>query len=648
MSFRGEPQGRTFSITKAALAFCLRPTLILLLFSPLYAAEVTLEVQIGFHGLFQLGRPFPIKIEVVNQGLPVEGTVEAAVWKGGGAKGSGAFAVYHRRRLLVGAGARKSASFTIDPGSISRPLVVSFRGPGSSVSKEIDLRRYFAPAPLILLLTESNLSSVLPLNSGAANPLVAVSPEELPSDARAYGGVATVVFYEPSLRELSASQSGALEAWLVSGGKVIVLGSMHYALYQESALGRFLPVRVTGLRTFNALPGLQKAYGKSAPPLTNIPAQVSTLVQGTSVIEEQGIPILAQASRAKGKILYLALDVGRPPLSRWEGLPRLFRDLLASPGESSTAPPPAWDEAIFSQLLLNPSLTSSYVPVRAFFAGTFFYLTGLGLLTWLWQDRRLSGRALGVSFLSIVIFSSCGGYLYFNRGGNIPDGVLLTSTLLEPLPDGYVEASSNVALFSTLRREYDLALESGWTDFEPLARRAAGAEDNGLVVEEEGGRPRFRTSLKEWDYRLFRARSVSRFPVRVEFETQPNKRVLKVANQSARDLTECWMILPGERVSLGDIPSGSIRVREFPPAAAAVDGRAAQGDLREIRFNDPMRDLLLRYSYFPQEQGRPVGAALFFGWVQGGPRGVSVEDGRVRAREFTLFRARFPLGEEEE
>jgi hypothetical protein len=61
-----------------------------------------------------------------------------------------------------------------------------------------------------------------------------------------------------------------------------------------------------------------------------------------------------------------------------------------------------------------------------------------------------------------------------------------------------------------------------------------------------------------------------------------------------------------------------------------------------------MRALLLRYSYFPREQGRTVGAALFFGWVRGGPRGVSVEDGRVSARDFTLFRALFPLGEEEE
>jgi len=174
------------------------------------------------------------------------------------------------------------------------------------------------------------------------------------------------------------------------------------------------------------------------------------------------------------------------------------------------------------------------------------------------------------------------------------------------------------------------------------------AEDNGFTVEEEGSRPRFRMPLKEWDYRLFRVRSVSRFPVRVELETEPGKRLLKVANHSAQDLQECWMIIPGESVPLGDIPSGSSRVREFPLAAAATEGRSARSDLREIHFSDPMRDLLVRHSFFSPDQRGLGGAALFFGWVKGGPRGVSVEDGRVLAREFTLFRAVFPLGEEEE
>ncbi len=58
----------------------------------------------------------------------------------------------------------------------------------------------------------------------------------------------------------------------------------------------------------------------------------------------------------------------------------------------------------------------------------------------------------------------------------------------------------------------------------------------------------------------------------------------------------------------------------------------------------------MRYSYFAGEQGpsRWGGSALFFGWVRGGPRGVSVEDERVASRDFTLFRAVFPLSEEEQ
>src|ERR1044071_3124313 len=103
-------------IVKAALI----AQLLLLLPSPARAAEITLTVTIGYHGVFQLGRPFPIRVEVANTGPPVEGTVEATVWKGGGAKGIGSFPMHHRRTLLIGAAGRKSAAFTIDPGSVSQ------------------------------------------------------------------------------------------------------------------------------------------------------------------------------------------------------------------------------------------------------------------------------------------------------------------------------------------------------------------------------------------------------------------------------------------------------------------------------------------------------------------------------------------------
>ena len=632
-------------IVKAALI----AQLLLLLPSPTRAAEITLTVTIGYHGVFQLGRPFPIRVEVANTGPPVEGTVEATVWKGGGAKGIGSFPMRHRQTLLIGAAARKSATFTIDPGSVSRPLVVSFHGPGATATQEIDLRRHFVPSPVILLLTESDFS-ILPGLSTPANPLIAISPEELPSDPRAFAGVAAVVLYEPSLREISGAQNAALETWLTNGGKIVALGSLRYSLYQEAALSRFLPVRVSGLKRFAALPEMAKRYGGPASGAVEI--QDATVTDGRALVSEHGSPIVVEAERGKGKIVYLAVDIGRPPFSRWDGVARLLKDLTAAPAENSSAPAAAWDDAVFSQLLLNRAVSSMYLPVGAFAAWIVGYLIALGVLTWCWDRRRLVPRSLGIGFLTVVFFSSIVGYIYFSRGDGIPDGVLVTSTLLDSLSGGEVEASSNAALFSTIRRDYDVFVEKGWTDFDPLPRRSAVAEENSVTVEEEGGRPRLRMALKAWDYRLFRLRSVTRLPVRVELAAEADRRLIKVSNDSAQDLTDCWAVVTGQIVSLGDIPAGRTRVRELPASAsdpAAAGGRAYRAGLRDVHFKDPVRELLLRYSYFPQEQTNAwTGAGLFFGWLQTAPRGVTVAGGKVRERDYAFFRAAFPAGEEEE
>ena len=50
-------------------------------------SEILIESRVGFHGVFQLGRPFPLEIELSNTGGPVEGVLEVQVWKGGATKG---------------------------------------------------------------------------------------------------------------------------------------------------------------------------------------------------------------------------------------------------------------------------------------------------------------------------------------------------------------------------------------------------------------------------------------------------------------------------------------------------------------------------------------------------------------------------------
>jgi hypothetical protein len=638
----------SFYRAKAALHLC--ALLIFFFFSLVTpaAAQVRMEAQIGFHGLFRLGYPFPVRVELTNLGGAVEGILEVRVWKGGPARGVDVYPVYHRRRVLLSTQSPKSFQFTIHPDSVSRPLALTFSGAGFRSTKEIDLRRHFSPAPLLLLVTENNFLPPIPLGPTSAGPLISLALGDLPADPRAYQGVSAVIFYEQSLRDLSRRQLAALEGWLSSGGRMLILGSLHYALYQEAQMSRFLPVHVAGLKRFSSLPDLDRRYGKAGAPLKDLWGQAARLVEGRAVIEDDGVPILVEADRGKGKVFYLAVDVGRPPLSRWAGLPDLFRDLLGSMPERAPPVQARWDDAVFSQLLANPSFISAYVPVRSFFLWTLFYVGGIGVLAWRWREHRLGRRNLVLCFVLLHGLASVGGYLYFSRRGSVPDGVLLTATLLDGSSGGYAQAQSNVALFSTQTREYGVQVESGWSDLEALYPRPGTAAEARVVVEEEGSSTRFSFPLREWAYRLFKIRSLRPFPLGLELEDRGDRLTLRVSNLSAKDLTECWFVVRGQSFFIGDVPRGASQVREFALAkkASASESPRPRLDLREIRFGNRMHEMLFRHSFFSESQGPARGSgdgALFFGWVREASPRVWTDDGEVSAYDYTLFRAIIPL-----
>src|SRR5262245_40980609 len=302
----------------------------LFLFPSLCVAEIFIEPRIGFHGVFQLGRPFPLEIELSNSGRPAEGTLEITVWKGGATTGGAPYPLYYRRDVFLSPQSRKTVQLTVDPDFISRPLKIVFSSPTGKASREIDLRRHFSPAPVILLVSEGNTIPAVSLSSTLTNRLVALTLAELPPDARALLGVSHLILYDQSLRDLSRSQLLAFDTWLTAGGRMVILGSLNYFLYQEPTISRFLPVRVTGTKRISFHPA--SGQGERASPIADVWAQASTAIGGKVVAEAQGMPILVDTSRGKGRITYLSVDVGRPPLSQWEGLPKFLQGLLVPGG----------------------------------------------------------------------------------------------------------------------------------------------------------------------------------------------------------------------------------------------------------------------------------------------------------------------------
>jgi hypothetical protein len=486
------------------------------------------------------------------------------------------------------------------------------------------------------------------------NRLVALSLNELPSDPRALLGVSHLIFYDQSLRELSRPQLLALENWLSSGGRMVILGSLNYALYQEPSIGRFLPVRVIGSQRIAFTP--QSSQGHKVSAIPGVWAQTSTLSEGKVLLESSGIPLLVEASRGKGRITYLAVDLGRPPLAGWEGLPKLLQNLLVVTAADEVSPRTRWDDSMFAQIIVSPSFISSYVPTASLLVAMFGYFAAIGLLAWLWQKNRLPPRRTVICLLIIILIAATAGYPLFSRGGNVPDGVLLSSTVLDSVADGYVEAQLNMAMFSTQIRQYNLQLARGWIDMTPVSIPTKERPQGAVVLQHGDGSSHYRLPLREWDYKLFRARFIDRFPLRAEFEIQGDKLLMKIHNQSSKDLVDCWLVLPGARHALGEIPRGSRWSKGFaltpPPPDGNQSSRADALNLRDLSFKDKTRDILFHSSFFPRdgEAARwSTGSAVFFGWVKDPDRRVSVDDPRIHAHDYTLFRAIVPLaGPEDE
>jgi hypothetical protein len=139
-------------------------------------------------------------------------------------------------------------------------------------------------------------------------------------------------------------------------------------------------------------------------------------------------------------------------------------------------------------------------------------------------------------------------------------------------------------------------------------------------------------------------------PLAVDFEHQGDKLVLKVDNRTA-ELTDCWLLVGGQRYSLGNLPAGARWRKEFSltPTKSEEERQGLRTDrlgLREITFKDRTRDVLFHSSFFPRD-GEALrwssGAAIFLAWVKDSNRRVWVDDPRIWAYNYTLFRTIFPL-----
>jgi len=376
---------------------------------------ISLSASAGFDGYFKEGRWIPVRVALANDGPDAEVLLEALP-----RPTSGGRANQYSRSISLPSGARKSDTLYVYPTSGTRSLRIRLSLQGQLLS-ESDI-------PLIRLSTTSRLIGVLAADPTPFNlirdvtgqpgvervELVWLSAESLPERGPALGGLDALIIDDQDTGSLTTAQREALQAWVASGGRLLVCGGPSW---QKTTAGitDLLPLEVTGTELVTSLESVGSYLGAGpGPEGETILAVGIPTADAVVLIKEGELPVALVRRFGMGQIVFLAADPTLAPLEDWPATPLLYGPLLLdgpyAPGgllelQESTAADAA---SLFPNLTLPPiGAVCGFLVLYVFVMGPLHYFllrrAKRRELAWITIPALVvvfSGVAIGVGSLS--------------------------------------------------------------------------------------------------------------------------------------------------------------------------------------------------------------------------------------------------------
>lgn len=166
----------------------------------------------------------------------------------------------------------------------------------------------------------------------------------LPTEWCGYEGVDAVMLStsKPDIySQFSADspQIRALDEWVQMGGRLVLCigANAEQVLKPDSALARFVPGRLDKMVWLRQTGSLESYCGSRTPiPQANDSSKgmrVPQLSDVHGIIEahEADLPLVVRVARGFGQIIFIAVDLDRPPIDTWSDRPMLVAKLLDMP-----------------------------------------------------------------------------------------------------------------------------------------------------------------------------------------------------------------------------------------------------------------------------------------------------------------------------
>ena len=311
-------------------------------------AELIEDVEFGIGGQFKLGHWTPLQIHL-HASADLQGQVEVIV-----EDGDATAAVYQGASpVSLAAGEPQTVTTYVRFGRQRSGLEVVFR---DSAGQLISSRRFATPQAM--LSTDYWILTVgadIPVNKRQLAPGLAVDTRELytghlasldglPDKWIGLEGVDQLVL-TTSRQEYTGSGEGesrvtVLSRWIHMGGRLVISvgrqgeellvgDSLWKELVPGTYSGTIRQWQTGGLEDFSGAKKRLLLSPAGDSPMTLLDNVTGVLASRDGVGGTGDRPMIVRAARGLGQVVFLAVDLDRPPISSWESFDRLLEGLLS-------------------------------------------------------------------------------------------------------------------------------------------------------------------------------------------------------------------------------------------------------------------------------------------------------------------------------
>ena len=334
---------RFFFFLMALLISCL-----LVMAGPAHGAELIEDAKVGIGGQFKLGHWTPLQVRLHSPD-DLQGQVEVTI-----EDGDATAAVYQGASpVSLVAGKPQTVTSYVRFGRQQSGLEVVFR---DSAGELLSSRRFATPQAMLstdywiltvgadIPVNKRQLASGLAVDARELNAGHLASLDDLPDKWIGLEGVDQLVLttsqQEYTGTDQEESRAGVLESWVQMGGRLVIsIGRQGEKLLAgNSSWKQLVPGTYSstirqwqtgGLEDFSGARKRLLLSPAGDSPMTLLDNVTGVLASRDGVGGTGDRPMIVRAAKGLGQVVFLAVDLDRPPISSWESYDRLLEGLLS-------------------------------------------------------------------------------------------------------------------------------------------------------------------------------------------------------------------------------------------------------------------------------------------------------------------------------